>query len=50
MLIGLFEPSSGTAFINGYNLDNELASIHRFMGVCPQHGLNYCNFILSNIE
>lgn len=37
MLIGLFKPSSGTAFIRGFNLEDEIESIHTFMGICPQH-------------
>eukprot|EP01114_Cavostelium_apophysatum_P009754 TRINITY_DN2300_c0_g1_i1.p1 TRINITY_DN2300_c0_g1~~TRINITY_DN2300_c0_g1_i1.p1 ORF type:complete len:1800 (+),score=493.64 TRINITY_DN2300_c0_g1_i1:225-5624(+) len=37
MLIGLFPPSSGTAYVQNYNLQDQMDSIHTFMGICPQH-------------
>lgn len=37
MLIGLFKPSGGNAFIRNNDLETNLDSIHTFMGICPQH-------------
>ena len=37
MLTGLFEPTTGTAIINGHSIKHEMGDIQQFMGVCPQH-------------
>ena len=37
MLIGLLNPSGGTAYIAGNNLQDDISTIHTIMGVCPQH-------------
>lgn len=37
MLIGLFPPSNGDAYVSGKNLTSELNQIHTLMGICPQH-------------
>ena len=39
MLVGLLEPSGGTALIEGQNICTDMASIYSMMGVCPQHDL-----------
>jgi ABC-type multidrug transport system ATPase subunit len=36
MLTGLFPPSSGTAYIGGFDIRTEIDKVHRVMGVCPQ--------------
>jgi ABC-type multidrug transport system ATPase subunit len=36
MLCGLFSPSSGTAFVNGYDIRTNMDDIHLSMGLCPQ--------------
>ena len=36
MLMGLLEPTSGTATIAGLDLRRDLCAIHTEMGVCPQ--------------
>lgn len=46
MLIGLFPPSSGDAYISGKNLTSELDQIHTLMGICPQH--NVTIFLIDN--
>eukprot|EP01118_Nematostelium_gracile_P008164 TRINITY_DN2698_c0_g1_i3.p1 TRINITY_DN2698_c0_g1~~TRINITY_DN2698_c0_g1_i3.p1 ORF type:complete len:600 (+),score=136.61 TRINITY_DN2698_c0_g1_i3:37-1800(+) len=43
MLIGLFEASSGTAYINGNNLSDDLDKIRTMMGICPQHDVLWDN-------
>eukprot|EP01012_Entosiphon_sulcatum_P002563 TRINITY_DN10553_c0_g1_i1.p1 TRINITY_DN10553_c0_g1~~TRINITY_DN10553_c0_g1_i1.p1 ORF type:complete len:1882 (+),score=415.75 TRINITY_DN10553_c0_g1_i1:109-5754(+) len=39
MLIGLFQPSSGDAYIRGKSVVTELDSIRHHVGVCPQHDI-----------
>lgn len=39
MLTGLFPPTSGTAFINGYDVRNELDAVRGSLGLCPQHNV-----------
>ena len=36
MLIGLIKPTSGTAVINGYDVNDALSHIKELIGVCPQ--------------
>uniref|UniRef100_A0A3B4Z3Q7 P-type phospholipid transporter n=1 Tax=Stegastes partitus TaxID=144197 RepID=A0A3B4Z3Q7_9TELE len=39
ILTGLFPPTSGTAFINGYDICTDMDSIRRYLGMCPQHNV-----------
>lgn len=39
MMIGLTEPTSGTAFIEGLDICTQMDEIYTSMGVCPQHDL-----------
>ncbi|XP_053409814.1 ATP-binding cassette sub-family A member 13 [Nycticebus coucang] len=39
MLTGLYPPTSGTITINGMNLQTDLSSIRRELGVCPQQDI-----------
>ncbi|XP_037693121.1 ATP-binding cassette sub-family A member 13 [Choloepus didactylus] len=43
MLTGLYPPTSGTIFINGKNLQTDMASIRRELGVCPQQDVLFDN-------
>jgi ABC-type multidrug transport system ATPase subunit len=43
MLIGLFAPSSGTAFIRGLDIRTSLDVIHSMIGICPQHDVLWDN-------
>uniref|UniRef100_A0A452TWU4 ATP binding cassette subfamily A member 13 n=1 Tax=Ursus maritimus TaxID=29073 RepID=A0A452TWU4_URSMA len=43
MLTGLHAPTSGTIFINGKNLQTDLSSIRRELGVCPQQDVLFDN-------
>jgi ATP-binding cassette subfamily A (ABC1) protein 3 len=38
-LTGLFPPTSGTAYINGYDIRTSLSSIRGSLGLCPQHNV-----------
>lgn len=38
-LIGELEPTSGTAFVNGKSILNEMSEVHRSMGVAPQQNI-----------
>jgi ABC-type multidrug transport system ATPase subunit len=39
MLTGLINPSHGTASIFGYDLQDDIGEIRKFMGYCPQHNV-----------
>uniref|UniRef100_A0A3Q0S9J7 ATP binding cassette subfamily A member 3 n=1 Tax=Amphilophus citrinellus TaxID=61819 RepID=A0A3Q0S9J7_AMPCI len=43
MLTGLFPPTSGRAYINGYNICQDMALIRRSLGLCPQHDVLFDN-------
>uniref|UniRef100_M3Z391 ATP binding cassette subfamily A member 13 n=1 Tax=Mustela putorius furo TaxID=9669 RepID=M3Z391_MUSPF len=43
MLTGLYAPTSGTIIINGRNLQTDLSSIRKELGVCPQQGVLFDN-------
>ncbi|EFA80037.1 ABC transporter A family protein [Heterostelium album PN500] len=38
---GMYQPTSGDAFINGLSIRNEMHSIYNFLGFCPQHDILY---------
>jgi len=37
MLVGLYEPTSGTALVDGLSIKTDMESVQTRMGVCPQH-------------
>ncbi|XP_068647444.1 ABC transporter A family member 7-like [Aristolochia californica] len=39
MMIGLTPPTSGTAFVQGLDIQQDMDKIYTSMGVCPQHDL-----------
>ncbi|KAL2613896.1 hypothetical protein R1flu_025588 [Riccia fluitans] len=39
MMVGLISPTSGSAYIHGLDIRKDMTTIHRSMGVCPQHDL-----------
>lgn len=38
-ILGLFPPSQGTAFINGYNSLHDIDKVRNSLGLCPQHNV-----------
>ena len=36
MITGIFSPTSGTAFVGGYSISDQIDKVHLEMGVCPQ--------------
>lgn len=36
MLCGLFSPTKGQAYVNGYSIINQIDKVHLSMGLCPQ--------------
>lgn len=43
VLTGLYEPTSGTARIAGYDLATEINAIHHHLGVCPQFDIHHAD-------
>lgn len=39
MLIGMFSPTSGTAYLNGHDITTETIEARKQLGVCPQHNV-----------
>ncbi len=39
ILTGLFTPTTGNAYINGYSVLTEMDLIRRSLGICPQHNV-----------
>nr|XP_017188524.2 ABC transporter A family member 7-like isoform X2 [Malus domestica] len=39
MMIGLTKPTSGTAYVQGLDIQTQMDEIYTSMGVCPQHDL-----------
>lgn len=39
MLTGFIPPTSGTAYINGYNILTDIDRVRRSLGFCPQHNI-----------
>lgn len=39
MLTGITNPTSGTAFVNGYNIRTDMSKVRDSLGLCPQHNV-----------
>jgi ATP-binding cassette subfamily A (ABC1) protein 3 len=39
MLTGLYGPTSGGAYINGFNISHQMSQIRRHLGIVPQHNV-----------
>ena len=42
-IVGLYEPTAGTALINGLDIRDDMESIRESLGICPQHDVLYDN-------
>nr|XP_061805523.1 phospholipid-transporting ATPase ABCA3-like [Nerophis lumbriciformis] len=47
MLTGLFPPTGGRAYINGYDICQDMALIRRSLGLCPQHDVLFDNLTVK---
>ncbi|XP_062036907.1 ATP-binding cassette sub-family A member 17-like [Lepus europaeus] len=47
MLTGLIPCSGGQAYINGYEISQDIAQIRKSMGWCPQHDILFDNFTVA---
>lgn len=47
MLTGLFPPTSGRAYINGYEISQDMAQIRKSLGLCPQHDVLFDNLTVA---
>ncbi len=41
ILTGILQPTSGSAFVAGYDITEDPGSVKRLIGVCPQHSAYY---------
>ncbi|XP_023369627.1 ATP-binding cassette sub-family A member 17-like [Otolemur garnettii] len=47
MLIGLIPPTSGQAYVNGYEISQDMFHIRKSLGWCPQHDILFENFTVA---
>lgn len=40
---GLFPPTSGHAYISGYEISQDMVQIRKSLGLCPQHDILFDN-------
>lgn len=41
MLTGVFEPTTGKAYVNGRSITDDMPEIRKSMGFCPQYDILY---------
>ena len=37
LFLGFITPTSGTAYVNGFDIREDIASVRNSLGLCPQH-------------
>ncbi|XP_029433384.1 ATP-binding cassette sub-family A member 3 [Rhinatrema bivittatum] len=47
MLTGLYPPTSGQAYISGYEITREMVLIRKSLGLCPQHDVLFDNMTVE---
>uniref|UniRef100_A0A8C6DPH6 ATP binding cassette subfamily A member 3 n=1 Tax=Moschus moschiferus TaxID=68415 RepID=A0A8C6DPH6_MOSMO len=47
MLTGLFPPTSGRAYISGYEVSQDMNQIRKSLGLCPQHDVLFDNLTVA---
>ncbi|XP_011822388.1 PREDICTED: ATP-binding cassette sub-family A member 3 isoform X1 [Mandrillus leucophaeus] len=47
MLTGLFPPTSGRAYISGYEISQDMVQIRKSLGLCPQHDILFDNLTVA---
>ena len=47
LLLGLISPSSGQAYINGYEISQDMLQVRKSMGWCPQHDILFDNLTVA---
>uniref|UniRef100_A0A8C6MR11 ATP-binding cassette, sub-family A member 3 n=1 Tax=Mus spicilegus TaxID=10103 RepID=A0A8C6MR11_MUSSI len=47
LLTGLFPPTSGHAYIHGYEISQDMAQIRKSLGLCPQHDVLFDNLTVA---
>lgn len=45
--LGLFPPTSGRAYISGYEISQDMAQIRKSLGLCPQHDVLFDNLTVA---
>ncbi|KAF7257138.1 hypothetical protein EG68_05796 [Paragonimus skrjabini miyazakii] len=47
ILTGLYPPTSGTAFVNGHDIQKDIGSVRKSLGFCPQEDVYFKNFTVE---
>lgn len=45
--LGLFPPTSGRAYISGYEVSQDMDQIRKSLGLCPQHDVLFDNLTVA---
>ena len=46
-ILGFIPPTSGTAFVNGYDITKDIANVRSSLGLCPQHDILFDNLTVE---
>lgn len=47
ILTGLYPPTSGTAYVNDYDITESMPGVRESLGICPQHNVLYDNLTVE---
>ncbi|KAK7486553.1 hypothetical protein BaRGS_00022219, partial [Batillaria attramentaria] len=47
MLTGFLPPTSGTAYVNGYDIRTDINSVRNNLGLCPQHNILFATLTVD---
>ncbi len=47
MLTGMISATSGSALVNGYNINGQMRSARKSLGLCPQHNMLFTDLSVS---
>lgn len=45
--LGLYPPTDGQAYINGYEISRDMVLIRKSLGLCPQHDVLFDNMTIA---
>lgn len=45
--IGFIPSTSGSARVNGYDVENDISSVRSSLGMCPQHNILFDNLTVK---
>ena len=46
-IAGFIPPTSGTAFVNGFDISKDINNVRSSLGLCPQHDILFDNLTVE---